>query len=885
MSAVTPLRTAQTTYLKDYRPPDYRIETVDLHFELGETETRVRSRLLLVRAYDATLPVRPLVLDGEGLELISVTVDGHPLAPHEYALDAGSLVLPGLPPRCTVEIETRIHPQENTTLEGLYQSGGNFCTQCEAEGFRRITYFLDRPDVMARYTTTIVADRTRYPVLLSNGNRVAQEELPDGRHWVRWEDPFPKPSYLFALVAGDLAWIEDRFVTRSGRNVELRLYVQRHNLDKTRHAMDSLKQAMEWDEKAYGREYDLDLFMIVAVDDFNMGAMENKGLNIFNSACVLARPDTATDGDFQGILGVVGHEYFHNWSGNRVTCRDWFQLSLKEGFTVFRDQEFSADMTSRGVKRIRDVNALRTAQFREDAGPMAHPVRPDSYQEISNFYTATVYQKGAEVVRMVHTLVGAEGFRKGTDLYFDRHDGQAVTTDDFIRAMEDANDVDLNQFRRWYQQAGTPELHVQGAYDAKAQTYALSIAQSCPPTPGQPRKEPFHIPLAMGLLGRDGQSLALQLAGETRGVAGTRVLHLRGREETYTFTGITEEPVPSLLRGYSAPVKLRLTRSHEELAFLMAHDPDEFNRWDAGQELAVKVLLDRVRNRQAGRGLDTGGVFMDVCAHTLTSAGLDPAFRAQALTLPSETYVGEFMDVIDPDAIHAARRSLRVALASRLRGELLRVYRENADTGPYRTDAVSMGRRSLRNLCLGYLMEREDDEALALCVEQFRGSGNMTDVLTALASLASCERPERETALAEFYARWKHDALVVDKWFGIQATASRSGVLGEVKALICHPAFNIRNPNKVRALIGGFCQGNPVGFHAPDGSGYAFLGDQVLALDSLNPQIAARLVSALSRWRKYDAARQALMRAQLERIVAAPGLSRDTYEIASKSLA
>ncbi len=884
MSAVEPPRMAQTVYLRDYRPPEFRIETAELYFDLREIGTIVRSRLFIER--DArTPPSHPLVLKGEGMELVSVALDGRTLTPGEYRVDEEGLAVPGVPARFALEIENRVHPADNTALEGLYVSGGNFCTQCEAEGFRRITYFLDRPDVMARYTTTLVADRARCPVLLSNGNPVAHGELADGRHWVRWEDPFPKPSYLFALVGGDLAWIEDEFTTRSGRKVRLRLYVQRHNLDKCAHAMECLKRAMRWDERAYGREYDLDLFMIVAVDDFNMGAMENKGLNIFNSACVLASPGTATDDDFQAILGVVGHEYFHNWSGNRVTCRDWFQLSLKEGFTVFRDQEFSAEMASRGVERIRDVNALRNAQFREDAGPMAHPVRPESYQEISNFYTATVYLKGAEVVRMLHHLLGAEGFRKGADLYFERHDGRAVTTDDFVCAMEDATGADLAQFRLWYSQAGSPELHVERRHDPGAGTCTLTVRQDCPPTPGQSEKAPFHIPLAVGLLTRDGRELPLCLAGEAHPVAGTRVLELRREVETFVFTGITEEPVVSLLRGFSAPVKVHMERDDEELAFLMARDTDPFSRWDAGQELAVKVLLRLVEAQRSGADLVADPVLVEAFRRSLLGAEADRAFLARLLTLPGEDYVAESLDRIDPAAVHEAHCFLRGALAKALHEPLLETYRSLDESGPYRTDPDSVGRRSLRNLCLGYLMQGDDPQAVPLCLDQFHSGTNMTDVLAALSALARSERPEREPALEEFYERWKDDPLGVDKWFAIQASAPLPDALERVRALTRHPAFNPRNPNKVRALLGAFCRGNPARFHARDGAGYAFLGDWILELDPINPQVAARLVGILSRWRRYEPRLGELMRAQLERVLAAPDLSRDTYEIASKSLA
>ncbi len=875
----------KTVYLKDYRPPDYLVHTVNLQFDLGETRTRVKSLLVITSNHDRSKGARPLVLDGRNLVLKSVALNGGPLGPGDYSVDAESLTIPSAPENVTLEIETEINPRENTELSGLYMSGDMFCTQCEAEGFRRITYYLDQPDVMARFFITVVAEKKKYPVLLSNGNPEGAGDLKDGRHFVKWHDPFPKPSYLFALVAGDLAHIEDKFTTMSGRDVTLRIYVQHHNKDKCDHAMASLKKAMKWDEETYGREYDLDLFMIVATDDFNMGAMENKGLNIFNSKYVLARPETATDGDYQGIEGVVAHEYFHNWSGDRVTCRDWFQLSLKEGFTVFRDQHYMEDVTSRGVKRIGDVNILRTHQFREDAGPMAHPVRPESYVEINNFYTLTVYNKGAEVIRMMRTLLGPAGFRKGTDLYFSRHDGQAVTIDDFVKAMEDANGVDFSRFKLWYSQAGTPEIHVSRSYDPGAKRFTLTLRQTCPPTPGQPEKKPFHIPLAVGLLGNDGKDLPLQLEGEDAAVLGTRVLQLKKSEETFVFTGIPQEPVPSLLRGFSAPVKLRMDVSDRERLFLMANDGDEFNRWDAGQQLAVTRIMAIVRDCQRGKALSLDRAFIDAFKKTLKSDMPDRAFQAYALTLPSETYLADFMDVIDPTAIHEARRFAVTTLARELKDIFRNVYAGNVETGPYRIDRESISRRSLKNLCLAYLTELNDGDGRKLCIEQYRTANNMTDTMAALVSLANNDCPEREEALAAFYEKWKNDPLVLDKWLSIQATSRLADTLETVKALTKHPAFNIKNPNKVRALIGAFAQANPVRFHDPAGAGYEFLADYVIAIDPMNPQIAARLVSAFTLWRKYDVTRQALMKAQLERILNTPKLSKDVYEIASKSLA
>ena len=868
-------------YLKDYQPPAFLVDTVHLHVDLRERATRVRAQLAMRRN-----PVVPagessvLRLNGEQLALRSVAVDGRPLAHSEYAVDDDSLTVYAVPDGFTLETEVEIVPEDNAALEGLYTSGSMYCTQCEAEGFRKITYFPDRPDVMARYLTTIAADKARCPVLLSNGNPVASGDLDGGRHFVTWEDPFPKPSYLFALVAGDLRCIEDHYVTALGREVALRIYVEPENVDKCEHAMWSLQKAMRWDEERFGREYDLDVYMIVAVNDFNMGAMENKGLNVFNAKFVLARPETATDRDFLGIEGVIAHEYFHNWTGNRITCRDWFQLSLKEGLTVFRDQEFSADMGSRGVKRIEDVRLLRAHQFAEDAGPMAHPVRPDSYIEINNFYTVTVYEKGAEVVRMQANLLGPEQFRRAMDLYFARHDGQAVTTDDFLRCMADASGRDLEQFRRWYSQAGTPELDVSGAYDAASRIYTLIVRQSCPPTPGQPDKQPLHIPLALGLLDGQGADLPLRLEGESAAVAGTRVLDLREPEQTFRFVDIPECPTPSLLRGFSAPVKVRYAYSDEALMFLMAHDADGFNRWDASQLLAQRVILRRVVDPEEGLPPGVAAAFRKA----LTDGGADHALLAEVLALPGESYLADQMAQVDVDGIHHAREAVKAELAEALHDDLLAVHAAGAAAGPYDLEPASIGRRSLRNLALGYLMQRPNPEAAALCLAQYRGAHNMTDVMAALALIADSELAERADVLADFRARWQHDPLVMDKWFMVQATTRHHDTLARVQVLMSDPAFSIRNPNKVRSLIGAFATGNPARFHAPDGSGYVFLIDRVLELDPVNPQIAARLLRAMSRWRRYDPARQALMRGQLERVAGTSGLSKDVYEIAAKSL-
>ncbi len=876
----------RTIYLKDYAPPAFLVDRVALHFDLDPAATRVRSRLD-VRRNPAAAAAAPLRLEGQALELVSLAIDGQAVGASGYTLDDdGALVVNIAGDGASVEIETLIHPAANTALEGLYVSSGMFCTQCEAEGFRRITWFPDRPDVMARYTTTIVADKTAYPVLLSNGNPVERGELDGGRHWVRWEDPFPKPSYLFALVAGDLVEKTDRFVTRSGRTVALHLYVEPSNAHKCDHALASLKQAMAWDEQTYGREYDLDIFMIVAVNDFNMGAMENKGLNVFNSACVLASPDTATDDDYHSIQSIIGHEYFHNWSGNRVTCRDWFQLSLKEGFTVFRDQQFSADLNSAPVKRIADVNLLRTFQFAQDASPMAHPVRPESYIEISNFYTVTVYNKGAEVVRMLRTLLGAEGFRRGTDLYFERHDGQAVTTDDFVAAMEDANTFDLAQFRRWYSQAGTPVVTVAMDYDAQRETCRLTLRQSCPPTPGQPDKAPFHIPLAMALLDPQGAPVPLSLTGHPGSPAAPpeRIIDLRDREQTFTFTGVRQRPVLSINRGLSAPVIVQDAADRETLKFLLARDTDPFNRWEAGQRLAIAVLLELVDEYRKQAPLAVDAAVLDAFGRVLDDATLDPALVAQTLALPSESYLADQCDVVDVDAIHAAREHLRKALAVRFADRFMAHYQRCKTPGAYRFDAEQMARRSLKNLCLAYLTESTHPDARSTCVNQFERADNMTDSLAALSILAQWDIPERREALDIFYRRWKGDALVVNKWFSIQAGSRLPDTLQQVRKLMQHPAFSITNPNNVRAVVGRFCQGNARRFHEASGAGYRFLTEQVLTLDRMNPQIAARLVSAFSRWHRYDPVRQQLMRGELEKLSQVDHLSKDVFEIVSKSL-
>ena len=764
-------------------------------------------------------------------------------------------------------------------------SGGNFCTQCEPEGFRRITYFVDRPDVMARYTTTIIADKARFPVLLSNGNPVEHGEMGDGRHWAKWVDPHPKPSYLFALVAGDLVAVPDRFTTRSGKEVALAIWVRRGDEDKCGHAMASLKKAMRWDEDVFGLEYDLDVFNIVAVSDFNMGAMENKGLNIFNTRYVLAKPDTATDTDYQNIEAVIAHEYFHNWTGNRVTCRDWFQLSLKEGLTVFRDQEFSADQGSRAVRRIAEVRTLRAIQFPEDDGPLAHPVRPDSYIRIDNFYTPTVYNKGAELVRMIHALIGKEGFRRGMDLYFRRHDNHAATIEDFVAAMQDAGGVDLGQFKRWYEQAGTPEITIEDRWDPVTHRYELTAQQKVPPTPGQPDKLPMLIPLAMGLIGPEGGELPTRLEDEAAGRVGTRVLPLAEARQSFRFVDVPAPPVPSLLRGFSAPVKLKDVPL-ERVKFLAVHDTEPFARWEAGQQVATKILLDRIGAHQRSKApapLDSD--LIAAMRRILVDAGRDPAFAAEALTLPSEAFLADQLPVVDVEAIHAARESTRAALGEALAAEFAAGYRDLADAGTYSIDGASIGRRALRNACLAYLAAADPEKGAALALAQFEAGRNMTDVLAALTVLVDLDRPERAVALARFYERWSHDDLVTDKWFALQARSSLPQTPDRVRELTHHPAFERKNPNRVRALIGTFAQANQLRFHDADGAGYILLADEVIALDRLNPTTAARLVQPLGSWRRHDAARQAMMRRELERVLAIPNLSKNTYEMVSKSLA
>jgi aminopeptidase N len=875
----------QTIYRKDYTPPSYLVETVELGFDLDPARTIVANRITLRHNPDSPAAGKggaDLVLHGEDIELVALRMNGVALNPGQYILGTNTLTIKKAPLNVVLEIETICVPENNTTLSGLYVSNGSFYTQCEAEGFRRITYFPDRPDVMAKYTVMLRADKQKYPVLLSNGNLVEEGELDDGRHYAKWEDPFKKPSYLFALVAAKLVCQEETFRLADGRDVLLQVWVEEGNLDKTDYAMQSLKNSIRWDEERWGLELDLDRFMIVAVGDFNMGAMENKGLNIFNTKFVLANPATATDVDYAGIEAVVGHEYFHNWTGNRVTCRDWFQLSLKEGLTVFRDQEFSADMigtnTGRAVTRIDQVRTLRQAQFPEDAGPMAHPVRPDSFVEINNFYTVTVYEKGAEVVRMYQTLLGREGFRKGMDLYFQRHDGQAVTCDDFRAAMESANGRDLTQFERWYSQAGTPVVTAKGEYDADARRYVLTLSQRCPPTPGQPEKQPFHIPVAVGLIGPLGTDLPLNPAGDT-----TVVLELTEAEQTFAFDGVQAPPVPSLLRDFSAPVILEYPYSDEDLLHLFRHDSDPVNRWEAGQRLAMSRLLKLTAAAQRGEELELDYTFIAAQRALLLDDTLDAAFREQALILPSESVIADQMEVVDPHAIHAARQFMRKTIATVLRTELLNAYAANQTPGPYSPDAVSAGKRGLKNLALAYLLAGKDGHAVNMARRQFEEATNMTDRASALTALIH-SGADASDQLQAFYDQFKGEALVVDKWFSMQASAPTTDV-ATVRALMGHPAFTLKTPNRARSLLFSFANANPSQFHAHDGSGYEFWAEHVIKLDALNPQVASRFARSMDRWRRYAPALQEHMRRALEKVAGAPKLSNDVMEVVSKALA
>jgi len=876
----------QAIYLKDYRVPEFLIDQVELTFNLNEDVSNVTARLKVRKNPKCDTDPSVLELSGSHLMLESIALDGNVLQDNQYECHSEGLRVFDVPDQFTLETVTEIKPEENTALEGLYKSSGNYCTQCEAEGFRRITYFLDRPDVMAIYTTTIVADKVRYPVLLSNGNLIERGELSNNRHWAKWHDPFPKPSYLFALVAGDLVHQEDHFKTKSGRNITLRIYVEEENIDRCDHAMASLKKSMAWDEKVYGREYDLDIYMIVAVNDFNMGAMENKGLNVFNSACVLAKPETATDNDYENIQAIIAHEYFHNWSGNRVTCRDWFQLSLKEGFTVFRDQQFTADMTSKSVKRIYDVNVLRTSQFPQDAGPMAHPVRPSSYIDISNFYTVTIYNKGAEVVRMLYNLLGVDGFRKGADIYFSLYDGQAVTTDNFVSAMEEATGADLRQFRLWYDQAGTPEVKVTRQYDAAKQIYSLVFEQTCPATPGQAKKQPFHIPLALGLFDPSGEELVPQVVAEDNAswTLNHNVLEIREAVTQVQFKNLAQAPIPSLLRDFSAPVKLTIEYTDDELMFLMAHDSNEFNRWDAGQRLAMRIINGLIVDLNNNKPLAIEQGFIDAIRKIIENDELDKSLIAQALSFPNEIVIAEQQKIVDPALIHQAREFLCNQIATALESSFMAVYQANLNTQAYQFNAQMAGQRRLKNTCLYYLMRLNKQAVRQMALSQFRQANNMTDGLEAMEAIVNADCEERAIVLDEFYQTWKNDTLVIDKWFALQARSKLEKTLDDVIALTQHEAFDIKNPNKMRAVIGAFAFANPVRFHDSSGRGYEFLADCIIELNVLNPQMSARMANAFNAWKRFETQRQTMMKAQLERIKGQPDLSKDVYEIVTKTL-
>ncbi|MEJ1158033.1 aminopeptidase N [Prosthecomicrobium sp. N25] len=881
----TPLvRPAEPIRLADYQPTPYAIRTVDLDFVLNPTATEVTADLRLERR-EGTPAGTALMLDGDDLELLAVEIDGARLKPDAFEASPAQLTI--LEPPAgpfTLRVVTRIAPESNTKLMGLYRSGGNYCTQCEAEGFRRITYFLDRPDVLAVYRTRIEARRAEAPYLLSNGNLVEAGEVPGtDRHFAVWHDPFPKPSYLFALVGGDFDVLRDSFTTRSGRAVKLEIYVEHGKAERAAYAMDSLKRSMRWDEEAFGLEYDLDVFMIVAVSDFNMGAMENKGLNIFNDKYVLARPDTATDTDFANIEGIIAHEYFHNWTGNRITCRNWFQLCLKEGLTVFRDQEFSSDQRSRAVKRISDVKLLKSHQFPEDAGPLAHPVRPEVYQEINNFYTATVYEKGAEVVRMLKTLLGPEGFRAGMDLYFARHDGDAATIEDFVACFAEANGHDLDDFMLWYSQSGTPELSVTSRWDEAAKTVTLVIEQSCPPTPGQPAKQPMVIPIRFGLVGPNGEDMAYE-GIEGIEAAGDVMVATAARHEV-TITGVGARPVASLLRGFSAPVRLTANLDTADHLFLLAHDPDSFNRWQSAQTLATRLLVDGTAALRAGRAMEIDPRFVEAYRTVAADDRLDHAFRALVLGLPGEADIArEIGSDVDPDMVFAARDRLKRAVAAGAADAFGALYRDLASTGPYSPDAASAGRRTLRNAALDYLAHAPDPDATGRVAAHYRAADNMTDRFAALATLVSLGAPEAEAALADFYARFEGDPLVIDKWFAVQAMAPLPSTLDRVKGLTRHPAFSFSNPNRLRSLVTTFATGNQTQFARADGAGFSFVADVVLDLDDKNPQVAARLLSAFRSWRALESRRRAHAEVELKRIAAKPGLSRDVSDIVGRCL-
>ena len=875
-------RKPQPVYLKDYRPSDFLIDIVHLYVDLHEEETCVKTILNLRRNPALSRTEAPLTLDGEDMVLKNVIVDGHELSPSDYTVDKFSLTIPAVPDQFTLETEVVIKPQENTQLSGLYKSRGNFCTQCEAEGFRRITYFLDRPDVMAKYTTTITADKTKYPYLLSNGNLIEIKTLNHKRQWIHWEDPSKKSSYLFALVAGDFDVLEDSFVTRSGKEVALQLYLEKGFKDQGAFALTALKKSMRWDEEKFGREYDLDIYMIVAVSDFNMGAMENKGLNIFNTKNVLANPNTATDDDYVRIEEVIGHEYFHNWSGNRVTCRDWFQITLKEGLTVFREQSFNEDVTSKSVARINVVNFLRNVQFLEDTGLMAHPIRPCSYIKINNFYTTTVYNKGAEVVRMMQTLLGSQTFYKAMDLYFLLYDEQAATTEDFIQVMEDVSGKNFEQFKRWYDQAGTPLLEVNSEYDEKEKSLTLTVKQTCPPTPGQPEKLPFHLPLSMGFVEPEWEDVSTQLEGESRAVKGTRILEIKKLETVFRFINVEHKPILSLLRNFSAPVRLNYPYTDEELLCLLQYDSDPFARWEAAQLFAKRLIFKLVDDYHEKKPLKMDDRFVKNFRKIIQGSHQDPWYKATLLLLPSESYLMQFIKKMDIEVLFKVRQFVTKALAKALVDDLNRSYRDHQLVG-YEYHCADVGKRAFKNRCLSYLTEINDKLYYQLAYEQFKNSDNMTDAVGALLALINHDCEERDQALEEFYQQWKNQPLIVNKWFSLQASSTLPSTFETVRKLTQHHAFDIKNPNSIYSLLAVFGT-NVVRFHNTNGEGYRLIVDYVLKIDPVNPQVAARILQPLTRWQIMDEKRQTLMKAELARIVRAPKLSTDIYEIVTKSL-
>ncbi|WP_322804138.1 aminopeptidase N [Vibrio alfacsensis] len=861
----------QAKYRKDYQAPSHLITDIDLTFDLYDNDTIVTAVSKVIQNSDST----KLELDGEGLELRCVKVNGEEWSHHE--VKETSLLLAELPAEFELEIITKMDPEANTALEGLYKSGGAFCTQCEAEGFRRITYYLDRPDVLAKYTTKVIADKTAYPFLLSNGNRIAEGDSENGRHWVQWQDPHPKPAYLFALVAGDFDVLRDKYTTMSGRLVDLEIFVDKGNLDRAGHAMTSLINSMKWDEERFGLEYDLDIYMIVAVDFFNMGAMENKGLNIFNSKFVLANDQTATDRDYLGIEAVIGHEYFHNWTGNRVTCRDWFQLSLKEGLTVFRDQEFSSDLGSRADNRIDNVRIIRGPQFAEDSSPMSHPIRPDKVIEMNNFYTLTVYEKGSEVIRMYHTLLGEEGFQKGMKLYFERHDGTAATCEDFVCAMEDATGVDLTQFRLWYSQAGTPTLRVSSEYNADQKTYALTVKQFTEPTHDQAIKQALHIPFDIELYAQNGDVIPLVMNGESV----HHVLDVKQDKQTFVFENVVERPVPSLLREFSAPVKLEYDYSDEELSFLMKHATNDFARWDASQMLLAKYIRQNVVNIQSGSEVKLSDELIDSFRGVLLDANLEPAFIAQVLSLPSINEITGWYKQVDIDAVDAVLNNITVSLSKALEDELSATY-HSLRQAEYNIGHDAIGKRALRNRCLQFLAYTEKGNDLVIA--QYDAANNMTDTIAAMSAANSAQLVCREALMSDYSDKWKHDGLVMDKWFALQGSNPVEDALENVKATMSHEAFSLKNPNRTRSLIGSFLNTNPVRFHDKSGAGYQFAGEILRQLNDTNPQVASRMIDPLLKFRKYDEGRQALIRAELEKLKSMDNLAKDLFEKVTKAL-